>query len=105
MKALPDDAPRSWATYGAADCVTEMVVAHALDRTTALQERPFAAWRTVVPQGASVSEAAPGSDVIVGVLRAGGLLRADELGVTLSPKWVAEALVHGQIAQLVRDRA
>lgn len=105
MKALPDDAPRSWATYGAADCVTEMVVAHALDRTTALQERPFAAWRTVVPQGASASDAVPGSDVIVGVLRAGGLLRADELGVTLSPKWVAEALVHGQIAQLVRDRA
>lgn len=105
VKALPDDAPRSWTTYAAADCVTEMVAAHALDRTTGLQERPFAAWRTVVPQGAPTSEAEPGSDVVVGFLRAGGILRADEFGVTLSPKWVAEALVHGKVAQLVRDRA
>lgn len=104
VKALPDDAPRSWTTYTAADCVTEMVAAHVFDRTMTLQERPFAEWRTVVPQGAPTSEAVPGSDVVVGFLRAGGLLRADELGVTLSPKWVAETLVHEKIAQLVRDR-
>lgn len=105
VKALPEDAPRSWTTYGAADCVTSMAVAHALDRTTALQERTFTAWSEIVPVGTPATESVPGPELVVGLFRAGGLLRADELGATLSPKWVAEALVHGKIAQLAKERA
>jgi hypothetical protein len=104
VKALPEDAPRSWATYGAADCVTAMVVAHALDRATVLQERSFTAWSALVPSGPPASESDPGPELVVGFLRAGGLLRADDRGVTLSPNWVGESLAQRRLAQLVKDR-
>lgn len=103
VKALPEDVPRSWAAYGAADCVIAMTVSHALDRTVVLQERSFAAWSAVVPPGTPTSESVPGPDFVVGILRAGGLLRADELGVALAPKWVAESLAHRRIAQLMKE--
>jgi len=103
-KALPEDTPRSWATYGAADCVTTMIAAHARDRATALQERSFTAWSALVPAGPLASDSAPGPELVIGFLRAGGLLRADERGVTLSPKWVGESLAQQRIAQFVKDR-
>ena len=104
VRALPDETPRSWASYGAADCVTAIVVAHALDRATVLQERSFTAWSDLVPSAAPASESVPGPEHVVGLLRAGGLLRADERGVMLSPKWVAESLAQRRLAQHVNDR-
>src|SRR6185369_13060574 len=49
MQQLPQDSPRSWRTYAAADCVTAMIETHALDRATVLQERTFTGWSSVVP--------------------------------------------------------
>lgn len=103
VKALPQDAPRSWSTYAAADCVTAMMVAHALARSTVLQERSFAEWSSVVPPGAPSSENSPGSELVVGFLRSAGLLRAGERGAAVFPKWVAEALAQRRLAQLVKD--
>lgn len=104
VRALPEDAPRSWANYAAADCVTAMMEAHTLDRATVLHERSFSGWSALVPPGTPASENVPGPDLVVGFLRSGGLLRADERGVILSPKWVAESLARRRLIQLMKDR-
>lgn len=105
VKSLPEDTPRSWGDYAAADCVIAMTEAHALDRGTASQERTFKAWSSSVPQAsAPSSENAPGAEIVVGLLRAAGLLRSDEHGVVVYPKWTAAALAQRRLGQLVKER-
>jgi hypothetical protein len=104
VKALPEDAPSSWATYVAADCVSDIVVGNALNRATALQERSFAEWHAFVPAGSPVSKTAPGPEFVVALLRAGGLLRAGARGVSLFPNWVGESMVQQHLVHLVRTR-
>lgn len=96
VKALPDDAPSTWVTHEAEKSIVAMIEAHALDRSTVMDERSFAGWATVVPP------AAHGSELTVGYLRRAGLLRAAERGVTFFPKWAADALAQRRVTQFVR---
>jgi len=104
VKSLPDDGPRTWMKYAASDCVITMAEVNALDRTTALHERSFARWSELVPPSVPPSENVPGADLVVGYLRAAGLLRSDEHGVGIYPKWAAAAVAQRRMGQLVTER-
>lgn len=105
-RGLPEDTPITWRSQGAADCFRAGVVAHIGESEVALNHRSFKQWEELVPQCSrpEAQEDRPGARMAISYLRAGGLLRGTDSGVSAYPGWVVTGIADEWLHQFFKER-
>ena len=105
-RGLPEDAPMTWRSQGAADCFRAAVVAHIREQAVALNHRSFAQWTDLVPPRSRPEAQGdiPGAAMAISYFRGGGLLRGTASGVSAYPGWAATGIADRWLHQLFKEK-